>query len=50
MREGPGVRAAAIHRHYKALVKETDAKESWEITPQNVKTKIAKMPEQAAPQ
>jgi integrase len=25
-----------IHRHYKALVKEADAKEFWEITPDNV--------------
>jgi hypothetical protein len=25
-----------IHRHYKALVKEADAKEFWEITPNNV--------------
>ena len=25
-----------IHRHYKALLKEADAKEFWEITPGNV--------------
>src|ERR1019366_8177807 len=25
-----------IHRHYKALFKEADAKEFWEITPDNV--------------
>jgi hypothetical protein len=25
-----------IHRHYKPLVKEADAKEFWEITPDNV--------------
>ena len=25
-----------IHRRYKALVKEADAKEFWEITPENV--------------
>ncbi len=47
MGEGPGVRAAAIHRHYKALVKETDAEESWEIAPQSVKAQIAKLPAQA---
>jgi len=37
-----------IHRHYKALVKETEAKEFWEITPATVKSKIAKLPDQAA--
>jgi site-specific recombinase XerD len=37
-----------IHRHYKALVKETEAKEFWEITPQNVKSPIANLPDQAA--
>lgn len=36
-----------IHRHYKALVKEADAKEFWEITPDNVGT-IIPMPAQAA--
>jgi len=29
-------------------VKETDAKESWEITPAPVKSKIVKLPDQAA--
>ena len=37
-----------IHRHYKALVKEADAKEFWEITPATVKSQIAKLPTQAA--
>jgi hypothetical protein len=37
-----------IHRHYKALVKEADAKEFWEITPANVKSQIAEFPAQAA--
>jgi integrase len=37
-----------IHRHYKALVKETEAKEFWEISPTNVKSKIANYPGQAA--
>jgi hypothetical protein len=32
-----------IHRHYKALVKEADAKEFWEITPDNV-AQIIPMP------
>ena len=27
-----------IHRHYKGLVKETDATEFWEITPATVKS------------
>jgi hypothetical protein len=35
------------HRHYKALVKEADAKEFWEITPDNV-GQIIPMPTQAA--
>ena len=37
-----------IHRHYKALVKEAEAKEFWGITPQNVKTPVAKFPKQEA--
>jgi integrase len=36
-----------IHRHYKALVKEADAKEFWAITPDNV-GKIISIPTQAA--
>ncbi len=48
MEVGPGVRAAAVHRHFKALVKETSAKESWEIAPQTVKGEIAKFPAQVA--
>jgi hypothetical protein len=36
-----------IHRHYKALVKEPDAKEFWEITPDNV-AQIIPMPAPAA--
>jgi integrase len=38
-----------IHRHYKALVKEADAKEFWEITPDNV-AQIIPMPAPAAAQ
>ncbi|MHB8523136.1 MAG: tyrosine-type recombinase/integrase [Limisphaerales bacterium] len=37
-----------IHRHYKALVKEADAKEFWQITPKTVKSQITKLPDQAA--
>jgi hypothetical protein len=37
-----------IHRHYKALVKEADAREFWAIAPETVKSKIAKFPSQAA--
>ncbi|MGZ4987664.1 MAG: tyrosine-type recombinase/integrase, partial [Limisphaerales bacterium] len=33
-----------IHRHYKGLVKEADAKEFWGTTPANVKSEIAKLP------
>jgi hypothetical protein len=36
-----------IHRHYKALVKKADAKEFWEITPDNV-AQIIPMPTTAA--
>jgi len=36
-----------IHRHYKALVKEADAKEFWEITSDNV-AQIIPMPTPAA--
>ncbi len=48
MGEGPGVRAAVTHRHYKALVKEADAEEFWQTTPQTVKGEIAKFPAQVA--
>jgi hypothetical protein len=37
-----------IHRNYMALVRETDAKEFWAITPANVKHQVAKFPAQAA--
>lgn len=33
-----------IHRHYKGLVKEADAKEFWSLTPKTVKSTIAKLP------
>jgi hypothetical protein len=36
-----------VHRHYEALVKETDAKEFWEITPDKV-AQIIPMPDPAA--
>ncbi len=48
MGEGPRVRAAVILRHYKALVKETDAEEFCEITPAAMRSKIANLPDQAA--
>jgi len=31
-----------IHKHYKGLVKEADAKEYWKILPETVKSKILK--------
>jgi len=37
-----------IHKHYKGLVKEADAKEYWKITPETVKSKMLKFPAQAA--
>ncbi|MGZ4964708.1 MAG: hypothetical protein ACXWKG_06175 [Limisphaerales bacterium] len=40
----------AIHRHYKGLVKEADAKEFWSITPNTVESKIAKLPKVKAAQ
>jgi hypothetical protein len=37
-----------IHRHYKALVKEAEAKKFWGITPATVKSKIANFQGKAA--
>jgi integrase len=37
-----------IHRHYKGLVKETEAEEYWSITPEAVQGVIIKLPAQAA--
>jgi integrase len=37
-----------IHRHYKALVKEAEAEEFWEITPATVKAKITKLSDRQA--
>jgi hypothetical protein len=31
-----------IHRHYKELVEPEDAREFWDIRPQNVQSQIAK--------
>ena len=33
-----------LHKHYKGLVKEADAKEFWAITPKTVKSPITKLP------
>ena len=37
-----------IQRHYKALVKEAEAREFWEIKPQNVEGEIVSHPAHAA--
>ena len=37
-----------IHKSYKGLVKEADANEYWNILPKTVKSKIVKLPAQAA--
>jgi hypothetical protein len=37
-----------IHHHYKGLVKEADATEFWTITPETVKSEVAKFPAKAA--